>query len=277
MPIITFWSNNEKAIGQTVSISAAATIMAVERNYKILLISADYNNKSIENCFGAQESNKELIKSFIRKPQLTLDSGVNGLLKLTESNRLSPEVIHDYTKIVFKNRLEVLYSPLDIEKNKEDEMPDKFKNIIFNASRYYDYVFVDLKKGTDNANQFEMLKMSDVIVLNIEQNMKNIEELLTMKELENLYSKIIWNLCRYDKNSKYNSKNLVRNILRKQAVYETHYNTLVFDASQEGNLPELMLRFKTLKDEDENKEFFSEIEKLNEGILLKYQETRTKM
>ncbi len=277
MPIITFWSNNEKAIGQTVSISAAATVMAVERNYKILLVSADYNNKSIENCFGAQESNKDIIKSFIRKPQLTLDSGVNGLLKLTESNRLSPEVIHDYTKIVFKNRLEVLYSPLNIEKDKENEMPDKFKNIIFNASRYYDYVFVDLKKGTKNANQLEMLKMSDVIVLNIEQNMKNIEELLTMKELDNFYSKIIWNLCRYDKNSKYNSKNLVRNILRKQAVYETHYNTLVFDASQEGNLPELMLRFKTLKDEDENKEFFSEIEKLNDGILLKYQETRTRM
>ena len=47
MPVITFWSNNEKAIGQTVSASVAATVMAMEHNYKILLISADFNNDII--------------------------------------------------------------------------------------------------------------------------------------------------------------------------------------------------------------------------------------
>ena len=52
MPIITFWSNNEKAIGQTVSASLAATIMAMEHNYKVLLISADYNDTVMEDCFG---------------------------------------------------------------------------------------------------------------------------------------------------------------------------------------------------------------------------------
>ena len=38
MPVITFWSNNEKTIGQTVSASIAATVMAIEHNYKILEI-----------------------------------------------------------------------------------------------------------------------------------------------------------------------------------------------------------------------------------------------
>ena len=37
MPIITFWSNNEKAIGQTVAAASAATVMAMEHNYKVFL------------------------------------------------------------------------------------------------------------------------------------------------------------------------------------------------------------------------------------------------
>ena len=84
MPIITFWSNNEKAIGQTTSAALAATVMSMEHNYKVLLISADFNDVTMEKCFGAQESNKEVLKTLIARPQINLDSGINGLLKLAE-------------------------------------------------------------------------------------------------------------------------------------------------------------------------------------------------
>jgi len=275
MPIITFWSNNEKNIGQTVSAATAATVMAMEHNYKVLLISADFNNDVIENCFGAQESNKEIVKSLVRKPQISLDSGINGLLKLAESNRVTPDVIHDYTKIVFKNRLEVLYSPMNIQN--DNMLMEKIKNIIVNAGRYYDQVIVDLKKGLKCNEQLEILKMSDVIVYNINQNIKTIEGAFAIDEINSMNHKLIWNICKYDKNSKYNSKNLSRTILRRQAVYETAYNTLLLDVTQEGNLAELLLRLRTLREDDENLEFFSKVKELTEGILLKYQETRTRM
>lgn len=277
MPIITFWSNNEKTIGQTVSASVAATVMAIEHNYKILLISADFNNDSIENCFGAQESNNELIKSLIRKPQINLGSGINGLLKLTDSNRVTPDVIHDYTKIVFKNRLEVLYSPMNVDENKKNEIMGKFKNIILNASRYYDYVIVDLKKGMKYNSQLEILQMSDVIVENISQGIKTIKNFFEMSETKDFINKLIWNICKYDSKSKYNTKNLGRTILKKEAIYETRYNTLLLEASQEGNIAELLIKFKTLKEEDDNLTFISKIEELNDGILKKYQETRTQI
>lgn len=277
MPIITFWSNNEKAIGQTVSASVAATVMAMEHNYKILLISADYNNDTIENCFGAQESNKEILKSLIKKDQINLDSGISGLLKLADSNRVTPDVIHDYTKIVFKNRLEVLYSPMDIEENKKNDIMEEFKIIILNASRYYDYVIVDLKKGIKYNSQLEILQMSDVVVENINQGTKTIENFFEINETKSLMNKLVWNICKYDNKSKYNTKNIGRTILKKESVYETRYNTLLLEASQEGNIAELLIRFKTLKEEDDNAIFISKIEELNEGILVKYQETRTKM
>lgn len=278
MPIITFWSDNEKAIGQTVSAATAATVMAMEHNYKVLLISVDFNNDVIENCFGAQESNKEIVKSLVRKPQINLDSGINGLLKLADSNRVTPDVIHDYTKIVFKNRLEVLYSPMNIQDEKQQIMlMEKMKNIILNAGRYYDQVIVDLKKGLKCSEQLEILKISDVVVFNIDQKIKTIENAFSINELNSIQHKLIWNICRYDKDSKYNLKNLSRTILKRQAVYETDYNTLLLDATQEGNMAELLLRLRTLKEDDENLVFLSKVKELTEGILLKYQEMRSKM
>ena len=274
MPIITFWSNNEKAIGQSVSAAATATVMAMEHNYKVLLMSADFDNDTIESCFGAQESNKEIVKTLVRRPQINLDSGINGLIKLADSNRVTPDVIQDYTKIIFKNRLEVLYSPVD--SNGRNFMPE-FKNILQNASRYYDYVFVDLRKGYKYKEQLEILEMSDVVVLNIEQGIKSILNFFNMTDLQIIGNKVVWNICRYDSKSKFNSKNLIRNILKKQYVFETHYNTLVSDAVQEGNLVELLIRFKTLKDEDENKEFVAKIEEMIQGILIKHEETRRRM
>lgn len=280
MPIITFWSNCDKAIGQTVSASIAATVMAMEHNYKVLLISADINNDSMEYCFGAQESNIDIVKSLIKTPQINLNSGINGLMKLADSNRVTPEIVHDYTKIIFKNRFEVLYSPMNvIDENEKNNLMNNFKNIIMNASRFYDQVIVDLKKGMKYNQELEILGMSDVVVENIEQGVKTIKNFIATNETKTLLNqnKVIWNICKCDKNSKYNAKNITRNVLKKQPVYETDYNTLVLEAAQEGNLAELLIRFRTLKIEDENSLFVSKAKELVEGILLKYQETRMRI
>lgn len=272
MPVVTFWSNNEKAIGQTVSAALTATLMAVERNYKILLISADYNNAEMENCFGAQESNKAIVKMLVNKPQVNLDSGINGLLKMADSNRVTPEIIHDYTKIVLKNRFEVLYSPF-LTEDQQSGIMEKFKNIILNASRYYDYVIVDLKKGLKTETQLEILKMSDVVVENINQNFRTIEKFFQINEISQFYDKTIWNICKYDKKSKYNIKNLVRTLLKKQAVYGIDYHTQISEVAQEGTLPEYVFRLKTLK-EEENTQLLKQIDELIEGIILKHRESQ---
>ena len=279
MPIITFWSNSKKTIGQTVSASIAATVMAMEHNYKVLLISADINDTSIEDCFGSQESNKDIVNKLVNAPRINLDSGIKGLMKLADSKRVTPDIIHDYTKIIFKNRLEVLYSPTNIADGSKQNVFENFKNIIINAARYYDQVIVDLKKGISYSQQLEILEMSDIIVENIEQGTKTINEFLTVNETKKILNKdnVIWNICKYDKSSKYNIKNLTRNILKRQKVYGVPYNTLVLDASQEGNLVELIIRFRTLKLESENLEFFTQAKELVEGILLKYQETRMRL
>ncbi len=278
MPIVTFWSNNEKTIGQTVAAASTATVMAMEHNYKVILISVDFNNKSIENCFGSQQSNKEIIKSLISTPQINLDTGTNGLLKVAQSNRVTPEIIKDYTKIIYKNRLEVLYSSFNRDLPIEEQI-ECFKTIILNASKYYDHVIIDLKKGTRIPKVLEILDMSDAIVLNTEQGTDTLEKFLKISEMQGYIKKgkILWNICRYDKNSKYNIKNLTRTAWKRQTIYTTPYNTLLFEATAEGTIAELLLRIRTMKTQDENSELFEEIKRLSEGILFKYQELRMRM
>ena len=277
MPITTFWSNNKETIGQTVSAASMATEMAIEHNYRVLLISADFNNTTMLDCFGAQESNKEILKGLIRKPQINLDSGINGLLKMASSNRVTPEIIHDYTKIVYENRLEVLYSPTDINENDKKATMERMKNIIMNAARYYDQVIVDLRKGLETSEQLEILALSDVIVFNINQRRDRITEALQIKEMNGLYDRVVWNICKYDKNSKCNTKNLLRTVLKRQTICETPYNTLIYDACGDGKIAEMLLNFRTLRDEDENLTFINRIKELQEAVLLKYQERRSRL
>ena len=51
MAIIGFWSGSKKETGQTVSIASIATQMAVEHNYRILLIDATFDDDTLERGF----------------------------------------------------------------------------------------------------------------------------------------------------------------------------------------------------------------------------------
>ena len=44
MAIVSFWSNGKEETAKTLSIVSIATNMAIEHNYKILLMSTNYNN-----------------------------------------------------------------------------------------------------------------------------------------------------------------------------------------------------------------------------------------
>lgn len=161
MPIITFWSNSKKQTGQTMSLTAIATSMAIEHNYKILIISTDYNDDTLELCFGSA-NNKQIVSKLIKNPTIEVDSGIEGLYKIAYSGRLTPELIQNYTRVIYKNRLEVLYGyKKDKTRPTEEEylkVKEKYKEIILNASKFYDMVFVDLGKGLEDPMVRQILR-----------------------------------------------------------------------------------------------------------------------
>ena len=58
MSIVTFWSNGKEETGKTMSIAAISTYMAIEHNYKILVMSTTDKSDSIANCFWSRQKKK---------------------------------------------------------------------------------------------------------------------------------------------------------------------------------------------------------------------------
>ena len=150
MSIITFWSNDNIETGQTMSMAAVATHMAIEHNYKILMIDTANNDKTLEDAFWSQT------KKTIVKQKQDIGSGLSGLIRVIDSNRNSPEVITNYSKIIFKNRLELLKGDkMNVEEYKK--MQETLQNIVLLANKYYDYVFIDLKTNIENETTKKIL------------------------------------------------------------------------------------------------------------------------
>ena len=51
MAIIAFWSNEEKETAQTMSMVALSTYMAIEHNYRILNVSTNFKDETLENSY----------------------------------------------------------------------------------------------------------------------------------------------------------------------------------------------------------------------------------
>ena len=269
MSIITFWSNGKEETAKTLSISAIATYMAIEHNYRILVLSTAYNDTTLEGCFWEEGSEK--VKG--KREEVGLASGIEGLSKAIISNKASPEIITNYTKIVFKNRLEVLPGVKTDSYEEYEKLRPYYREILRTANRYYDLILVDLNKGLDKDDTREILEMSDLIVVNLTQRMRLINSYIKLKEEDPLFRKgnTMLLMGRYDKFSKYNSKNVARFIGEKE-IFTVPYSTLFFEAANEGNVAEFFLRFRKVDDQDRNAVFISEIQKTAAKIIYKLQE-----
>jgi len=269
MSIITFWSETREETAKTLSIVAAATHMAINHQYKILMLSTAFEDDTLENCFwDMKQGKKNKIKIVDKK--INIDSGLEGLQKLYMSNRLTPEQISDYTKVVFaNNRLEVL----PISRTSTYETYEKtlkiYEDIIESANRYYDFVFVDLNKGFRYPELTRILEISDLIVVNLTQRIKIIDNYMKLREENPIFKQdnVMLLLGRYDKYSKYSAKNVSRYMMEKKIINTVPYNTLFFEACGEGDAAEYFLKFKTTDVKDRNGFFINEIAKLNENMI----------
>lgn len=274
MSIITFWNNGKEQVGKTLAIAAIVTQYSMIHNKKILIISTSYNDDTLKNCFWSEQKNKKGISIFDRKPIVGIENGIDGLVKIMNSNKIMPNIITDYTKIVFKDRLEIL---LGYKGNKEgyEEVQNNYVELIKMANQYYDLVFVDLDEQVSNLNKKEILRESDLVVFAMSQRLKSIDN---YKETVENYQDIIDSkrilpiICRYDKKSKYTTKNIARYLGQKNNMIMIPYNTLFFEAVEEGKLIDLLLRIRNVDESDKNAFFLNEVKRATDTIIYKVQE-----
>lgn len=279
MAIITFKSNEIKETGQTLSVAAVATQMAIDHNYKILIVSTNFRDKTLEECFWEVGKANPIVETDGKVATVGIGAGVEGLMRVMASNKTSPEIVKNYSKIILRDRLDVLPSPETADYKDYEVVAASYPEILQIANRYYDLVFVDLDKKMDEKYAQNIIEISDVVVVNLVQRLKNIDDFIALREEEEFYKRnhIMLLIGRYDAFSKYNTKNITRYLREKKTVGAIPYNTLFFEACAEGKIIDFFLKLKNVDETDRNYVFIKEATAVGSSIIYKLQELQMKL
>ena len=129
MSVVTFWNDEKEQTGKTLNITAIVTHMAIEHNYKILVISTGHKDTTLDRCFWEEKKPRKNLGLFGPNTNVAMEDGIVGLETMMKSNRISPEQITNYTKIIFKDRLEILPS-FKGEKLEYDELKSYYPEMM---------------------------------------------------------------------------------------------------------------------------------------------------
>lgn len=276
MAIISFSSNEEEKTEKAEAIVAITTFLAIQHNYKILVLDTNYNNYFYQDCYWQEDKTIKLIKGENTVDSVT--SGISGLTRAILSNKTSPEIVTNYTRIVFKDSLELL---TDAHLKKEDYQVCKsaFRDIAKIASRYYDLVFVDISAQLEDSTKNSLLDASDIIVANISQKLRELNNFMRLRQGNTILGEkpVIPLLTRYDKYSKYNTKNVARYIKEKKGVFAIPYNTLFFEACNEGKVADFFIKFRRMNTKDLNSTFINSVGQIAENIIYRLQELQMRI
>lgn len=278
MSIVTFWNNKKEQTGKTLAIAAISTYMAIEHNKRILIVSTGKNDKTLDNCFWEERKVKKNLGLFGPNTRVAMEEGISGLIKIMKSNKLAAENITNYTKIVFKDRLEVLQT-FKGEQDEYRELYRMYPDIINLANNYYDLVLVDLDAEVSEDIADQIIKASNLVVASLSQRLYSINNFLEFRQDNPIFNskKALLLIGRYDKYSKYTIKNISRYMNEKNKVSTIPYNTLFFEAAEEAKVPDLFLRLRKVSDDDRNEFFLQEVARTAENIMYRLEDLQMRM
>ena len=197
---------------------------------------------------------------------------------MAKSNKISPESITNYTRIIFKDTLEILQS---FKGNREsyEEIKEHYVDIINLANKYYDLVFVDLDMELGDEIIDTILENSNLVVASLSQRLTSIDSFIEKREEMPILKskKTLILISRYDRASKYTVKNISRYMGEKNKVSTIPYNTLFFEACEEAKVADLFLSIRRISEDDVNGMFLSEVKRTSENIIYRLQDLAMRM
>ena len=249
--------------------------MSVEHNYKTLIIDATLDDDTINRCFWKDDNNKE-IKQVLNKGKLDIAAGTEGLISAIASNKTTPEIISNYTRVVFKNRLDILLGLKTRSASEHEKTLQLYVDLINAANKYYDLIMVDLSKTADRESTIKILKMSNVIMYTMSQNLKQINSYMdrraSMKELAK--GNVIPIIGSMNNFCKYNPKNVASYIKDKELAYIS-YNSNFLEAASEANVANFFLNTRLNKKSfDKNAQFLESVAYSSRKVMNKFEEIK---
>lgn len=268
---IVFWSNVHGQAGVTSNLAAISLYMTLKYRFNALLMHNEFSNSSLDEVFL---SKNELDDS----NNIMFDIGIDALIRYSKYNKLDKESISNYTTSVLKGKLDLLQGTTMKNKNEfYNVLNEANENLFYNSKKYYDFIFSDATAGNYYSN--ELLENADLIVVNLNQNIRIIRRFFKSNIYEKYKDKCVYIIGKYNKKSKYNKKNLIRkfefnktNLISKfigsnEKLGVIPYNIEFCDSLNEGKVTEYFLKNLQLKKNDINYYFFNELKDSVEMIL----------
>jgi len=263
MPRVVFWSPYESMTANTHTAIAVSSVMGLTHKVTSLLMQANFNSRKIESSFTPYE---ELKQAGVFENS---NIGINALVRLISSNKLTSDSIQNYAKPILKDRLDILYGMSADDIDGYNQIMSNLPYMTRKADEIYDLVFVDLPKSLDNKAVMDTVSDSEVVVCVINQDavkFSDFFDILNNNEVLKDKQKIIV-IGDYEANSKFNVKNVRLKYRVKDPIYVIPHNYLFADACNSGDVRNFFLKNINADPKDYNGNFvFQTLNIVNEII-----------
>jgi len=115
-----------------------------------------------------------------KKEKQTWSGGIKGLAQAVSSNKVSPEIVKNYTKTIFTDKLELLTGST-IGREEYAYQRTLIKDIVKIASQSYSLVLVDLEGDPADEVVSGIFGISNVIVSTLSQSLRGIHGYMDLR------------------------------------------------------------------------------------------------
>ncbi len=263
MPRVVFWSPMDDMTGNTHTAIAVSTLMGIAHKTSCLLMHGNYNSKKIESSFTPYDDLKAS-KAFDNS-----NIGVNALIRLVTSNKLTSDAIQNYAKPVLKSRLDVLYGMNTKDLDGYNDLVNNLPYITRKAAEIYDLVFIDIPKSSNEKFVLNTLADAEIVVCVVNQDTVKLdgffENINSMEELKDKTKLFV--IGDYENRARINISNIKLRSTIKDPIYAIPHNYLFADACNSGNVIDFFYRNINANKKDYNGYFIAQTLEIVERII----------
>lgn len=259
--LISFWSPYHGQTCTTSNLVAIGTYLGIKYNLKSLLMHSQFEKSNLENAFYSSNDDIESM--------LFDENGIDAIERLARTKQLNSENFTDYTKTILNNRLDLLMGTSKKSEIGYEKMIETISYILSCAKSAYDIVLCDVSAGSTNEVTKRTLEMSDLIIVNLNQNLEILKSFFNKNEwhegLDN--KKYIILLGNYDSNSKYTAKYIKRLFNYEDEIFYINRNIDFLDNHNDHTI--LRFFFSNIDNNrlDNNFEFMQGISKISARLI----------
>lgn len=255
---IAFWSNVHGQTATTSNMISIALMTALEYRLKVLITHNHFEMSTLESSL--------IEMKYLNNEAIELsDNGIDALARFLKSSKLDKDNIVNYTTNILTKKLDMLMGTTHTHKDLYmNDLNNVINQILSLAQEFYDIVLIDVSSGKNELSN-KILKNSDIIVVNLNQNINVLNEFF--ENYKEIMDKCIFLIGRYDSNSRINKKNIMRKYGLKKNISVIPYNIEFSDACSEGKAVDFFLKNVSAKKDDLNYYFLEEVRSAVKMIL----------